>query len=378
MTMRLSGRRRRNLTRPSRRFVKLSGLHSFTVGAGDRSVSWTRGLRYFDEIGAKLDVKSVQWGVLGTGRIANTFVEDLRNIDEGHVVAVGSRAHESAKRFADRHNIGRAYASYEELVADPEVEAVYVATPHPMHLGNALLAVEHQKPVLVEKAFTMNAHEARILVDAVRRSGVFAMEAMWTRFLPHVVKIRELVASGALGELVLVEADHGKWFERDASSRLFAPELGGSALLDLGVYPVSFATMLLGPPRSIRSLSQPSFTGVDATTSMLLGYESGAHAVLTCTSSARTATRACVAGTHARVEISGDFYAPTTIEIIARDGHRESFSFPVTGRGLQFQAIEVARCLGEGLRESPVMPLDESISVMEIMDRVLTLSRSEE
>lgn len=336
-----------------------------------------RGLRYVDEIGKRSAVKSVRWGVLGTGRIATTFVEDLRYIEEGHVVAVGSRTREGADEFASRHGIQRAYASYEALVADADVDAVYVATPHPLHLANALLALEHQKPVLVEKAFTMNAKEARSLVDAARASGLFAMEAMWTRFLPHVVKIRELVAGGVLGDLVLVEADHGKWFERDPTSRLFAPELGGSALLDLGVYPVSFASMLLGRPHSVRALVHPSFTGVDAMASMLLGYASGAHAVLTCTSSARTATRACVAGTLARVEVSSDFYAPTSFDVIDRDGHRESFSFPVTGRGLQFQAKEVARCLDEGLTESPIMPLDESVSIMETMDRILATSNTE-
>lgn len=316
-------------------------------------------------------VKPVRWGIISTGRIAHTFAADLRHIDEGTIIAVGSRNLDSAKLFADEFGLARAYGSYEELVSDPDVDAVYVGTPHPMHLDNALLALDHGKPVLVEKAFTMNAHEARTLIEAARAKKLFVMEAMWTRFLPHVVAIRELVLAGAIGELVAFEADHGKWFPTDASSRLFAPELGGSALLDLGIYPVSFAFMLLGRPTHVRSLVTPSFTGVDGQVSMLFGYDSGAHAVLTCTSGARSATRACLTGRDARIEIGGDFYAPTSFELRTRDGKVRPYRFDVPGRGLQFQAVEVARCLDAGLLESPVMPLDETLAIMETLDSVL-------
>ncbi len=316
--------------------------------------------------------KAVRWGVVGTGRIAQTFASDLAPLAEGEVVAVGSRTAEAAEAFAARFSLARAHASYEALCEDPGVDCVYVATPHPFHRDHALLALSRGKPVLVEKAFTMTAGEARDVVAAARRAGLFAMEAMWTRFLPHVVALRERVAAGVLGEIVLVTADHGKWFAREATSRLFAPELGGGALLDLGVYPVSFASMLLGPPSSVRSMVTAAFTGVDATTSILLGPPSGAQAVLACTSSARSATRASVVGTEARLEIEGDFYAPSTFSILARDGTLvERVEGPVVGRGLQFQAIEVARCLEAGLTESPTMPLDETVSIMATMDRVL-------
>jgi len=313
----------------------------------------------------------LRWGIIGTGRIAHTFARDLQLIDEGVVAAVGSRDLASARLFAEEHAISRCYGSYEELVGDAEVDAVYVATPHPMHLENAMLALEHGKAVLVEKAFTMNAVEARALIAKARSTNVFMMEAMWTRFLPHVVAIRALVDQGALGEIVVFEADHGKWFEQDASSRLFAPELGGSALLDLGIYPVSFASMLLGRPSSVRSLVQPSFTGVDGQVSMIFGYENGAHALLTCTSSARSATRACLSGRDARLEIRGDFYAPTSFEVIPRVGEPSTHHFAVAGRGLQFQAIEVARCVEAGLTESALMPLAETLSIMETLDEVL-------
>jgi predicted dehydrogenase len=316
--------------------------------------------------------KPVRWGIIGTGGIAHTFVRDLGLIDEGVAVAVGSRTKASADAFGDEFDIPVRYGSYEELVQDSDVDVVYVSTPHPMHHANTLLALEAGKPVLCEKAFTMTAAEARDLVAVARAKGLFLMEAMWTRFLPHVVKIRELVAGGALGDLVLVEADHGQWFPLNPEHRIFAPELGGGALLDLGVYPVSFASMLLGTPTRITALVDRAFTGVDGQASMLFGYDNGAQAVLTCTSLARTATRACIAGTEARIEVAGDFYGLTSFNLIKRDRTVESFEFNMQWRGLRYQAIEVARCLELGLTESPGMPLDESISIMETMETVLT------
>lgn len=313
----------------------------------------------------------LRWGIIGTGRIAHTFADDLRLTDEGVVSAVGSRSASSAAAFGDEFNVERRYGSYEELVDDSTIDAVYVATPHPMHYENAMLALEHDKPVLVEKAFTMNAEQARELVTMARTKGLFMMEAMWTRFLPHVVAVRELLDQGVLGEIVQLNADHGKWFAKDPEFRLFAPELGGGAMLDLGVYPVSFASMVLGTPKRIAALVDPAFTGVDGNTSMLFGYHGGAHAVLTCTSAARSATRASIVGTDARIEIEGDFYAPSSFAVISRDGEERRYSFETQGRGLHYQAIEVARCIAAGYQESLVMPLDETISIMETMDTVL-------
>ncbi len=313
----------------------------------------------------------LRWGLIGTGGIADTFAADLMFTDSGRAVAVGSRRLDSAKRFADRFDIPNRHASYEELVTDPDVDVVYVATPHSMHHANALLALRAGKPVLVEKAFTMNAAEAQDLVATARAEGLFLMEAMWTRFLPHIAEIRRLLAEGALGEIVTVTADHGQWFEHDPEFRLFAPELGGGALLDLGVYPVSFASMLLGTPDRIVSLVDPAFTGVDGQTSMLFGYASGAQAVLTCTSAAKSPTRGAIVGTDARIEIDGEFYGPTSFTLISRAGERTYFDTQDEGRGLWYEAEEVARCLREGLLESPLMPLDESVTIMQTMDAVL-------
>jgi predicted dehydrogenase len=311
------------------------------------------------------------WGLIGTGGIAETFAADLAFTDSGRAVAVGSRHLDSANRFADRFDAPNRHASYEALVEDPAVDVVYVATPHPMHHGNALLALHAGKPVLVEKPFTMNAAEAEELVATARSAGLFLMEAMWTRFLPHIAEIRSLLAEGALGEIVTVTADHGQWFAKDPEFRLFAPELGGGALLDLGVYPVSFASMVLGKPERIVTLIDPAFTDVDGQTSMLFGYASGAQAVLTCTLFAESPTRAAIVGTDARIEIEGVFYAPTSFELISRAGDRTVFETADEGVGLWYEAEEVARCLREGLLESPLMPLDESIEIMRTMDAVL-------
>jgi predicted dehydrogenase len=266
------------------------------------------------------------------------------------------------------------HGSYESLVSDPDIDVVYVATPHPMHHDNAVLALRAGKPVLVEKPFTMNAAEARDIVAVARETGLFAMEAMWTRFLPHIATVRSWLADGVLGDVVTVTADHGQWFAEDADFRLFAPKLGGGALLDLGVYPVSFASMVLGAPSRIVAMRDPAFTGVDAQTSMLFGYPSGAQALLTCTLRAKSPTRAAIVGTEARIEIDGDFYAPTTVSLITRDGQATRVESDHQGRGLRHQADEVARRLAAGDLESPLMPLDETISIMATMDEVLTQS----
>jgi predicted dehydrogenase len=313
----------------------------------------------------------LRWGIIGAGGIAGTFAADVHASGCGRVVAIGSRAQETADRFAARFGVERAYPTYETMVADPEVDAVYVATPHPMHHANTLLALDAGKAVLVEKAFTMNAAEARDLADAAGKAGLFLMEAMWPRFLPHVAEILRLIGEGALGDVVTVMADHGQWFAKDPGHRLFAPELGGSALLDLGVYPVSWASMILGPPEQVVSLTTPSFTGVDGQTSILLRHPDGSQAVLNCTSFARTPITSVIVGTDARIEVDGSFYSPGGFTLIPRQGDPVRYDPPFTGKGHWYEAAEVARCLGEGLLESPRLPLAETVSIMETMDAVL-------
>ena len=321
----------------------------------------------------------LRWGILGTGGIARAFTTDLANLPTHEVVAVGSRTVDGAREFGERFGIPKRHGSHEALVADPDIDAVYVATPHPAHARAALAAIEQGKHVLVEKAFTLNAHEAHAVADAARAQGVVVLEAMWTRFLPHTLRIRELLAAGAVGEVRTVVADHGQWFAHDPAHRLFDPGLGGGALLDLGVYPVSWAHMVLGTPSRITAVADPASTGVDAQTSVVLQYPGGAHAVLTSTLEALTPRRAWIAGTEGVIEVDPTFYALTSFTLTRRDGHVERFETPADvvgrredgwGKGLRFEAAELARCVAEGLAESPHLPLAETVSIMETMDEI--------
>ena len=325
------------------------------------------------------DPETLRWGIIGTGGIARRFVADLALLPDAEVVAIGSRTAAGAAGFGDQFGISRRHASYADLVADPEVDVVYVATPHPFHAEHALQVIDAGKPVLVEKPFAMDAGEARMIADAARDAGVFCMEAMWTRFLPHMTRLREMLAAGVLGEIVALSADQGIRFEPDPDHRLFAPELGGGALLDLGIYPFSFASMVLGPAETVRAAATPAFTGVDQTTSAVLTYPTGAHALLVCTSGAATPMRAWVAGSQGRIEIDRPWYQATSFTLTRSDGSTERFDTPAgvvvdhpggRAKGLRFEAAEVARCLRLGLLESPVLPLDETVSIIGTLDEV--------
>ena len=320
---------------------------------------------------AGMTKEPLRWGIIGSGHIAGRFAEDMAVTSAGRVVAVGPRSKAAADQFADKFDVPKRHPSYEALVADPDVEVVYVATPHPMHHANARLALEAGKPVLVEKAFTMNAAEARDLVDCARANGLFLMEAMWTRFLPHMTEIARLLEQGALGEIVTVMADLGNRFPADSTSRIFAPELGGGALLDCGVYPLSFTSMVLGKPDNVLALVGSASTGVDGRTSVLLGFAGGAQALVTCNLFAGTPRRAAICGTEARIEIDGPFFAASSFTVVRPDGTSTRSEPPHEGNGLHYEADEVERCLRAGLLESPAMPLDETISIMETMDAVL-------
>ncbi|MEO8889020.1 MAG: Gfo/Idh/MocA family oxidoreductase [Jatrophihabitantaceae bacterium] len=312
-----------------------------------------------------------RWGVLATGGIAHTFARDLALLPDAEIVAVGSRTQAAADAFGDEFAVPHRYSSYEALVCDPEVDAVYVSTPHPGHRDAALMAIAAGKAVLVEKPFAMDAGEAAEMIDAARVRGTFLMEAMWTRFLPHITRVREILAAGTLGQIAYLTAEHGQWFAEDPAFRLFAPSLGGGALLDLGIYPVSFAHLVLGAPSRITAVSDPAFTGVDATTSMVFRYAGGAHAVLTTSLAAASNNPAAIYGSEARLEIDGWFYTPTTFRVTARDGTvLESYDVPDGGQGLRYEAAEVGRCLRAGLTESPLLPLEETLAVMRSLDEV--------
>ncbi|MEE6288730.1 Gfo/Idh/MocA family oxidoreductase [Georgenia sp. MJ173] len=308
----------------------------------------------------------LRWGILGAGGIAGRFAGEVPARSSGRVVAVGSRDAGRAAAFADRHGIAAAYGSYAELVAAPDVDAVYVATPHSEHRHHALLAIAAGKAVLVEKAFTRNAAEAREVFDAARAAGVFVMEAMWTRFLPHMAAIRQIVASGAIGDVVTVLADHGQQLDTEPTGRLLAPELAGGALLDLGVYPVSLVHDLLGVPDSVVAVGALTDTGVDGEETVVLRY--GDRTVASCSSTlwARTPTTATIGGTAGWIEVAGPFYGPTPVTVQVGD-ERTVIAAGHEG-GFQYQAAEVARGVAAGHLESPLLPWQDTVAVMTTLD----------
>ena len=313
----------------------------------------------------------LKWGILSTGGIADQFTRDVLRLPDHRVVAVGSRELSRANDFADRFAIKNRHGNYQDLFNDPEVDAIYVATHHPLHARDTIAALEAGKPVLCEKPFAMSYAETQAMVETARQKNLLLMEAMWARYLPHMIRIREIIASGILGEIISVRADHGQWFKLDPEFRLFKPELGGGALFDLGIYVVSFASMVLGTPERVTARSTKAFTGVDGQTSIILEYKSGAQAILTATNLAATPNRALIIGRDARIEIDRTYYAPTTFRVINhKDEIIDGWDKKYVGHGLREEAIEFARCLRAGEKESPMMPLDETLAVMASIDEV--------
>ena len=315
--------------------------------------------------------ESLRWGILATGGIAHAFTNDLK-VNGFDVRAVGSRSVESARAFAEQFDIPTVHGSYEALAADLDVDAVYVATPHPWHAASALLLIEAGKHVLVEKPFTLNQAEARLVADAADERGVLVLEAMWTRYLPHMVRIREIIAAGTLGEVRTLIADHTQKLSDDPAHRINALELGGGALLDLGIYPISFAWDLFGAPASIQSTAVLHTTGVDAQVAVQLGYEEGRIASTLSASNTRGPNRAVVIGTDAYLDIDEVWYSPTSFRVVSHDGAvLEEFRSEVVGRGMHFQAEALEQLVAEGrLDGGDILSTEESVAIMGTLDAV--------
>jgi predicted dehydrogenase len=312
----------------------------------------------------------LRWGIIGTGGIASEQVTDL--LANGFTVtAVGSRTLTKAEEFAERFGIPTAHGSYEELVADPEVDIVYVATPHPMHFADAALALNAGKHVLVEKAFTVNADQAQQLVDLAASKNLVVLEAMWTRFLPHMVRLRELIAEGVIGDVRTVIADHNQSLPQNPEHRLQNPDLGGGALLDLGIYPISFAWDMLGEPESVYAISTPTATGVDRQTAIVLGFAGGRQAIVHTALDTAGPNAASVIGTEGWVAIHSVFYTPTSFTVYATDGSEiEHYESTVSNRGMQYQAEEVERLVAAGQIAGEILPPSETVGILRTLDEV--------
>lgn len=314
-------------------------------------------------------MSAIKWGILGCGSIANAHAAALSETPDAELWAVGSRTETKAKQFAKKHQSYRSYMSYKELAEDPDVQAVYIATPHPMHCENTLLCLDNGKAVLCEKPFAVNAREARKMVETAREKRLFLMEAMWTRFFPIMHRVRDEIAKGTIGKVRIVTADFGFRAGYDPKSRIFDPHLGGGALLDVGVYAISFASMILGKPSSIASTMKEAGTGVDAQSAYVFGYRSGEIAILYSSVEANTPWEATIVGEEGRIRIHSPFWKPSQMTITTQEGNQE-VNVPYDGNGYRFQVEEVGRCIRENLTESPIMPLDETVSIMETMDEI--------
>ncbi len=314
--------------------------------------------------------QNVRWGILGLGGIAATFAADLPLVPGAELAAVASRDQATADAFAERHGFARAHGSYPALAADDEVDVVYIATPHAYHHAGAMMCVEAGKAVLVEKPITLDLASAAQLVEAARDRGVFLMEAMWMRCNPAIRKAAELVDEGAIGWVSSIHADFGLQGPFAAEHRLRAPELGGGALLDLGVYPIHLAHLIMGRPVSVQAWAHLTPERVDEHTGVLLGWQSGAVAALTCSINGASKNGASITGTDGRIDIPPTFMVPRSFTLERPNRAPETFEFDFPGNGYQFEAAEVQRCLAAGELESPLVPHETSLEVMNLLDSI--------
>ena len=307
------------------------------------------------------------WGVLATGKIARSFARDLAAVPGARVAAAGSRRLESAEAFVAEFG-GRAHASYEDLVADPDVDVVYVASPHSLHLEHATLAFVAGKPVLCEKPLTLNARDAATLFE--RAGDLFCMEAMWTACHPVVRAVVERLGSGALGEPRQVHADLGFVVDADPDSRLLDPALGAGALLDMGIYPLTLADLVLGPVEHATATATLSERGADLDIAIATRHADGGVGALSASMTAWTPRAATIATTEGRVELPAPFHHPTYAVWVPQDGEPERIvgTSPVLGSGLGNEALHVQECLADGLTESPLVPRSRTLRLMRVMD----------
>jgi predicted dehydrogenase len=311
-----------------------------------------------------------RWGILGTGNIAGQFARGLAALDDAALVAVGSRTAEAAEAFGERFGVSRRHASYADLASDPEVDAIYVATPHTLHKDNTLLCLEAGKPVLCEKPFAINAGAAEQMIAAARGRGLFLMEAMWTRFLPHVARLRELLAAGTIGEIRQVRADFSFRTDFDPQGRLFDPALGGGGLLDVGIYPVALASMILGPPARIAAMADMGATGVDEQAALVFGYSGGQLAVLTCGTRTSSPHEALILGERGHIKVHDAWWKPSALTVAVEGKWPERIEPAAVGNGYNYEAAEVARCVRAGRIESDIMPLGETLAIARTLDAV--------
>ena len=310
------------------------------------------------------------WGILGLGRIAHKFAESLSAIPDARLSAVASRDLGRAQAFAAEHGNPQAYGSYAELLQNPQIDAVYIATRHVSHAELAMLCLRAGVPVLCEKPWAMHAGEAQAMVDTARQHQTFLMEAIWTRFLPTTRKMLELIEAGSIGKIVGLKADFGFQTKGETPERLFDPALGGGALLDIGIYPAFLAQLLLGQPQEIKAMSVLSDRDIDLDTGFILRYPNDVLAHLHCTIRAKTKTEAFIYGETGTIHMHTRWHEPSTLSLL-REGERpELFTFDFPSNGYHYEAEAVMRCVRAGQTECAELPLDFSLRLTQLLDSV--------
>jgi predicted dehydrogenase len=314
--------------------------------------------------------KVIRWGILGTGKIARTFAQALRELPDAQLVAVASRNAEGAARFGSEFHIGHCHASYQALADDPDVDVIYIATPHTLHAENAIMCLAAGKHVLCEKAFTMNRREAQAVIDLAREKKLFLMEAMWTRFLPAIVEAKRIIASGEIGAVRHIQSDLGFVANVGPQHRVLNPDLGGGALLDIGIYPLSISTCFLGPVDVVQAIGELGATGIDLQTAFSLRHKGGGISSCSCSLIAATPNRMVISGELGHILLHPRFHQVKTLTVTLANGTARTVPCPQIGNGYAHQAIEVMRCVRAGLLESPLMPQDETLALMGVLDTI--------
>ncbi len=315
----------------------------------------------------------IRWGILGAGRIARKFAADLQLVNDAVLTAVGSRSKESADAFADEFNIPNRHSSYASLVSDPEVDVIYIATPHNLHHENTLLCLHHGKAVLCEKPFAINSRQAAEMIALAKEKGIFLMDALWSRFHPHYQKLQQLLEEKLLGDIKAVLINFGFKATAPIPARLFDPVLGGGTILDIGIYNVFFAITVLGRPDGIQATITPASTGVDEQCAILFTYKNGALAQLFSTFSSNLGTEADICGTEGRIRLTTRFYEPSTTIEYYPERIESRQVIPVekeVGFGYQYEARHVNECLKNGLTESPVLTHAFTLELMQTLDEI--------
>jgi predicted dehydrogenase len=309
-------------------------------------------------------MEPVRWGLLSTSAIAGKFAADLQRTDGAELAAVGSRNLDSARRFAEQYGVARVHGSYEELAADPDVDVIYVSTPHALHRDNVLTCFDAGKPVLCEKALTLNADDAAELVAVARERRLFFMEAMWMRCNATIREMQDVVRSGVIGEVTAVGADFGIKPDKPPEHRLFNPALGASAILDIGIYPTTFVWLFLGAPTAVQSTGVLSERGVDS----VFSYDDAMATVL-CTMTSFTPTQAYIGGTRGRIDVAPRFHTPREFTVtVGTDVQRHGRA--IEGNGYVAEIEEVQRCLRSGATESELVPLDDTVAILRVLDQM--------